>query len=46
MGKEAIFVKNIGVICEYNPFHNGHAKQLTMMKEQGNTICLMSGSYV
>lgn len=39
-------MKNIGVICEYNPFHNGHAKQLTMMKEQGNTVCLMSGSYV
>lgn len=40
-------MKNIGVICEYNPFHNGHAKQLSFMKSQGGgTICLMSGNYV
>lgn len=39
-------MKNIGVICEYNPFHNGHAKQLSHMKAQGNTVCLMSGNYV
>lgn len=39
-------MKNIGVICEYNPFHNGHAAQLRKMKEAGNTVCLMSGNYV
>lgn len=39
-------MKNIGVICEYNPFHNGHAKQLAAMKQQGNAVCLMSGNYV
>lgn len=39
-------MKNIGVICEYNPFHNGHAKQLAFLKSQGAAICLMSGNYV
>lgn len=39
-------MKNIGVICEYNPFHNGHAKQLAVLKEQGAVVCLMSGNYV
>lgn len=39
-------MKNIGVICEYNPFHNGHAKQLAAIKETGYAVCLMSGSYV
>lgn len=39
-------MKNIGVICEYNPFHNGHAKQLALLREQGTVVCLMSGNYV
>lgn len=39
-------MKNIGVICEYNPFHNGHARQLAAMRAQGSAICLMSGNYV
>ena len=39
-------MKNTGVICEYNPFHNGHAKQLSHMRAQGGTVCLMSGNYV
>lgn len=39
-------MKNIGVICEYNPFHNGHAKQLAAMKREGSAVCLMSGNYV
>lgn len=36
-------MKNIGIICEYNPFHNGHAKQLAAFER---TVCLMSGNYV
>ena len=40
----------VGVICEYNPFHNGHAKQLRMIRERCGSetaiICLMSGNYV
>lgn len=39
-------MKNTGVICEYNPFHNGHAKQLSFMRTLGGTVCLMSGNYV
>lgn len=39
-------MKNIGIICEYNPFHNGHARQLNFVRAQGNAICLMSGNYV
>lgn len=39
-------MKNIGVICEYNPFHNGHARQLAAMRAQGTVVCLMSGNYV
>ena len=39
-------MKNIGIICEYNPFHHGHARQLRLVKEQGTAVCLMSGYYV
>lgn len=39
-------MKNIAIVCEYNPFHNGHAKQLASLRERGNIICLMSGNYV
>ena len=42
---------NVGIICEYNPFHNGHAEQLRKADEllggEHNTkLALMSGSYV
>lgn len=36
-------MKNIGIVCEYNPFHNGHMKQLKMLER---SICLMSGNFV
>ena len=40
----------VGIVCEYNPFHLGHEKQLRMARELlgGNTpvICLMSGNFV
>ena len=36
-----------GIICEYNPLHLGHRKQLDFLKTQGQDIvCLMSGNYV
>ena len=36
-----------GIICEYNPLHLGHRKQLDFLKTQGQDIvCLMSGSFV
>ena len=42
-------MKTMAVICEYNPFHNGHKYQLTEHKEELGAdcvICLMSGSFV
>lgn len=42
-------MKTIGIICEYNPFHNGHAHQLhTLAQQYPDTlrICIMSGSFV
>lgn len=40
-------MKNVGILCEYNPFHNGHARQLSLVREAGGVcVCLMSGNYV
>ncbi|MBR6744812.1 MAG: nucleotidyltransferase family protein [Clostridia bacterium] len=33
------------VICEYNPFHLGHAYQISEMKKRGAVIAVMSGSF-
>lgn len=39
-----------GIICEYNPFHRGHEKQLRLMRErlgeETAAVCLMSGNFV
>ena len=38
-----------GVICEFNPFHLGHARLLAQMHRrfpQAAALCLMSGLYV
>ena len=38
-----------GIICEYNPLHLGHKKQLDIIKAadpDGIIVCLMSGNYV
>ena len=48
MRKERIFTVT-GIICEYNPFHAGHKKQLDMVRQQdpdGAIVCLMSGDFV
>ena len=35
------------VICEYNPFHNGHKYQLEYMKKNSDAVvCIMSGDFV
>ena len=42
-------MKITGIICEYNPFHLGHHKQITAIKAQNpdsGVVCLMSGNYV
>ena len=39
----------IGIICEYNPLHLGHKKQLDLLRSQfpeGGIVCLMSGNFV
>ena len=40
----------VGIICEYNPLHLGHFKQITRIREQFGSetaiVCVMSGDYV
>ena len=40
----------IGIVCEYNPFHNGHARHITRaLQEIGpdeGVVCVMSGDFV
>lgn len=40
----------VGIICEYNPLHLGHAKQIRMIRqlqgEDARIVCLMSGNFV
>ena len=38
-------MKHVGVICEYNPFHQGHAYLLRQLREADTVICLMSGNF-
>lgn len=38
-----------GIICEYNPLHSGHKKQLDQIRTadpDGGIVCLMSGNFV
>ena len=39
-----------GIICEYNPFHLGHKKQIDIIRrersEDQGIVCLMSGNFV
>lgn len=35
------------IVCEYNPFHNGHAYQISKVKEIcDSVVCVMSGDFV
>ena len=37
----------IGIVCEFNPFHNGHKYLIDSVKKQGDiVVCVMSGNYV
>ena len=40
----------VGIICEYNPFHRGHLRQLDLIRAQEGPdcgiVCLMSGNFV
>lgn len=36
-----------GVVCEFNPFHNGHEYLLRQMKkDDSDIVCIMSGNFV
>ena len=43
-------MKIVGIICEYNPLHNGHARQIRFIRELYGEdcaiVCLMSGNFV
>mgnify|MGYP001399870219 CR=1 FL=1 len=43
-------MQTVGVICEYNLFHLGHARQLELLRQklgpETAIVCLMSGNYV
>ncbi len=47
--KGGIILKIIGIICEYNPMHLGHKKQIDLIRAQNpdcGIVCLMSGNFV
>ena len=42
-------MRTVGIVCEYNPFHNGHRYHIARAKEElqcGATVCVMSGAWV
>ena len=43
-------MKTVGILCEYNPLHLGHARQISMIRaqtgEETAVVCLMSGNFV
>ena len=43
-------MKTVGIICEYNPFHLGHQKQIDRIRAvfgaDTAVVCLMSGNFV
>ena len=42
-------MKTVGIICEYNPLHLGHEKQIRYIKDTfpgSAVVCLMSGNFV
>lgn len=38
-------MQHVGIICEYNPFHAGHAYLLRQVREAQTVVCLMSGNF-
>ena len=42
-------MKTAAIICEYNPFHNGHLTQINLIKKELKAdviVCIMSGDFV
>lgn len=47
-GIEQTMAEVVGVICEYDPFHAGHARQFALIREKlpdARIVCLMSGPF-
>ena len=48
--KVTYFLKITGIICEYNPLHLGHKKQIDKIRQEfgddTGIVCLMSGQFV
>lgn len=40
-------MRTAGIICEYNPFHTGHKRQIDILHAMGYdcVVCVMSGNY-
>ena len=41
-------MKSVGIICEYNPFHNGHLYHIKKIKEmypEYVIVCVMNGNF-
>ena len=40
-------MRTAGIVCEYNPFHTGHKRQIDILRSMGYDciICVMSGNY-
>ena len=40
-------MRTVGIVCEYNPFHNGHKNQIDILRGMGYdcVVCVMSGNY-
>lgn len=48
-GGNGKYMKTYGIICEYNPFHNGHIYQIEETKKKtgaDHIVAIMSGNYV
>ena len=38
----------VGIICEYDPFHRGHARQFALIRQtlpDARIVCVMSGCF-
>jgi len=48
--KGGVFLKTVGIVCEYNPLHQGHVRQFHRIREEFGDdtaiVCAMSGQYV
>lgn len=45
--KVGLILQISGIVCEYNPFHLGHKKQIDYLHSLGHAVvCVMSGNFV